>query len=265
MLPSPEWLRTVRQPFFHFPRACKNKKNNVPLQAKPIHLQNHMKKIILIATFFCTTVTFCLAELHVEPLNIKLTEYNLDSLKQQTADSKLYIQTMETLLKQIQNDKERLSLAANGLKSEKQRYKTEDKLLKTKNKQIDSQEKVYKQELKIHQKDRKALEKQRKELMKSNAIDARTQQAQMQEYTRRENRLNQAENNCNIKIFQLQKDREQLKNELIGLAEFKYEIQMKETELKQLQSTNKYQSDNLKSNIKAEKAALKSAQKNKSN
>ncbi|MCM1035675.1 MAG: hypothetical protein NC038_08580 [Paludibacter sp.] len=224
-----------------------------------------MKKYTFLTALFCTAATLCMAELHVEPINITLTEYNLDSIRLQAADGTMYISALEMLQKQVLNDKDRLSLAITSLKAEKQRYKNENSLLNTKKKQIDSQEKIYKKELKLHKNDRKTLEKQRKELMKNEAIDARTQQAQMQEYVRRENRLNQAESDCNTKIFQLQKEREQLKNDMISLAEFKYEIQNKENELKQLQSTNKYQQDNLKSNIKAEKAAQKAAKKNKTN
>lgn len=203
---------------------------------------------------------WCLA-LNVTPINVELVAFDLDSLRIQTETTANYISEMELLRSRVKQDKERLEAVAQQIKLEKQRYKAESKLLKEKEKQINAQEKVYRSELKLHKADQKAIEKERKALLKNETLDSRTQQLQLQDLSRRESRLNQDVNACNKKILDLKSQRETLKNELIALAEFNYEIQTKETAYKQLVATNVYQDKILKSQISSEKKALKNSKK----
>ncbi len=209
---------------------------------------------------FLLSVRFCMA-LHVTPLSVELVSFDLDSLRLQCETTQEYITQLEVLQSRVKSDKERLNAEAEQIKLENQRYKSEMKLLKEREKQLKAQEKVYESELKLHKADQKALDKERKVLLKNKTLDPRSQQLQLQDLSRRENRLTQDINTCNKKILDLKTQRETLKNDLIALAEFNYEIQTKTSELKQLETTNVYQTKSLKSRIAVEKKILKNAGK----
>ncbi len=220
-----------------------------------------MKRTIILTTLaLCLTAQLSMA-LNVTPINVTLITYNLDSLRAQSVTTQDYIAQLENLQNAVDADKDRLDLVDDQLKLEKKRYKAESKLLKDKDKQIKAQEKVYKAELKLHKSDKKALEKERKAILKNELIDSRTQQSQLQDVARRENRLSQDINACQKKMLELKTQRETLKNDLIALAEFNYQIQNKTSQLKQLRNTNKYQIKSLKTAISAEKKALKENKK----
>lgn len=215
---------------------------------------------ILTALAFLLSVQFCMA-LHVTPISVELVSFDLDSLRLQCETTQEYITQLEILQGRVRTDKERLYAVSEQIKLENQRYKSEIKLLKEKEKQLNAQENVYKSELKLHKADQKAIDKERKTLLKNETLDPRSQQLQLQDLSRRESRLTQDINTCNKKILELKTQRETLKNELIDLAEFNYEIQTKTSALKQLENTNVYQSESLKNQIAVEKKALKTTAK----
>lgn len=206
------------------------------------------------------SVEFCMA-LHVTPINFELISYNIDSLRAKSTNARDFITQLELLQNAVKADKDRLDGVSDQIKLERKRYAAESKILKEKEKQIKLQEKGYKAELKLHKTDKKSLEKERKAILKNETLDSRSQQSQLQDVSRREQRLTQDINACQKKMLDLKSQRETLKGELISLAEYNYGIQNKVNLLKQLRNTNKYQMKHLKGIISAEKDALKNATK----
>lgn len=206
------------------------------------------------------SVEFCMA-LNVTPINFELVSYDIDSIRAKSADSRDFIAQLEIVQNSVKADKGRLDVVSNQIKLEKRRYVAERKVLKEKEQQIKLQEKGYKSELKLHKTDKKSLEKERSAILKNETLDSRTQQAQLQDVSQREQRLTQDINACQKKLRNLKSQREKLKDEMISLAEYNYEIQNKENAFKQMRNTNKYQTKHLKGIISTEKDALKNAKK----
>lgn len=193
----------------------------------------------------------------VNPITLKLTSFSLDSLNKAFPNIDDYIVVVQDLQQTLKHDKEYLNGIASELKQEMAQYKAECNMLKDRQRQINAQEKVYKSELKMHQSDRKLLEKQRKEVRKNEVLDASTQRKQLDELTHREARLDRAEQECNKKLFDLQKEREVLKNDMIQNADYNYALQQKSSQLKALIAENKTQMQQVANAVKAIKNALK--------
>lgn len=222
-----------------------------------------MKKSVLLTTVALITLATAIAENaapRVIPLNITPVTYNVDSLKALAAlDTNLYLAELERIQLQLKAEEQALKMAQHNLKAEQAHHKSQTNILKERQKFLKQQDKVYDKELKLHQKDRKELEKQRKAMARNSTIDARVQQQSLREMDMREQRINAAETHLSQKVNALNQQHEQLKNDMIALAEFKHSLQLKEIEIKNLQNNNKLRFSTIANEIKNIRTLLKAS------
>ena len=194
---------------------------------------------------------------NVTPINVKIVDFNLDTIRQQSGSDEQYGINLEGIGRQVKADKESLNLAVKTAKSERNYYKTQVKLNKQRKKQLATQEKVYKSQEKADKKAQKAIEKQRKALLKESALDQQTLADNSAALDQQEARLRDNERERDHSMQDIKRDREVLKDDMIALSSYELDLKDKEAKLKNMQETNKLQDKMIKNEIKATKAKIK--------
>ncbi len=214
-----------------------------------------MKKTLFVLACLCMSIVAKAQK--VVPLNITLVEFSIDSLQTVHSDPNALLGELVSLLQQAKEDQTEIELAKNQIKSEKAYYKSYNKILKDRQKQLTSQEKGLRKELKIHEKDRKKIVKEQKSLREDHSLNGELLQKSLGAIDARLNRIRQAEEICQGKIMKLNEQFDKLKNEMIQLAEYQYQIQTKENKLDALETRAKLNVSILEHEIKNVKTRLK--------
>lgn len=214
-----------------------------------------MKKIVLLVAVLAMSIS--MSAQTVSPLNVRLTEFNLDTMRIYAESPEALQQNLLNLQRAIEGDKDAIALAKNTIKSEQAYYKNQVSLHKDKEKQLKSQETFYKKEDKNAKKERKAIEKERKAFNKNTTISQDMVDRNIRALNDRVARLDQDANIRSQKLMNIQKERDNLKNDMISMAEYNYALQTKQTELKNLINKNKLDAANVKTELKSVKAQIK--------
>jgi len=195
---------------------------------------------------------------HVNPLNIKLAEFNLDSMRMQYVNqTELYHTELQHIILLQEADTKAIKEAWKELKDEKAHAKDVAACLKEVNSSVSNLEKSAQKEIDVIKSMIKTIEKQQKNLRALQKLNSDTRDAyneylvgekqyldnMLDELTARQKNLSDALNGAQV----LQSN----------LDAFNLEIQQKELDLKQLEATCKARVETIKAEQKIVKAMLK--------
>lgn len=212
-----------------------------------------MKRTIIFSVLVMLTAT--LSAQHVTPITLRLTEFNLDSLRAQYSGT-LYLSELQRLDRLMKDD-------TKALKDAQTQFKAEKDYQKQMTSYIDQSEKAFKNLQTLSQKEldelkklRDQVEKQQRVLNSTNQLneETRSKSADMLQTQRRG--LDATINATTSRQAQLAGHSTQLQQMRTDLMVFNHELINKETDLKQLETTLKSRRDIIKSetkNVKAQK------------
>ena len=215
-----------------------------------------MKKSILALAVLAMSMG--LSAQHVSPLNIELVQFSLDSMRTQYANNLAMYKSELQRIQDVQDaNKKALSDAAKELKDEKIHAKDVAAYLKQKESTYTSLLKLY-----ISEQDklcdmRETIEKQTTRIQKTTRLTSETRDNNRKELEAEKSNIERSIKEVEGRLKNIAKIIEKLPDEQEALAAFNLEIQNKETDLKQLQATQKTNASTIKAELKTVKAAIK--------
>lgn len=192
---------------------------------------------------------------HVTPITLRLTEFNLDSLRSQYSGT-LYLSELQRLDRLMKDD-------TKALKDAQTQFKAEKDYQKKMSAYIDQTEKTFKNLQTLSQKEldelkklRDNVEKQQHALNSTNQLNEETRSKSGDLLLTQRRGLDAIINATTSRQSQLAGHSTQLQQMRTDLMVFNHELINKETDLKQLEATLKSRRDIIKSetkNVKAQK------------
>lgn len=210
-----------------------------------------MKKTIILALFAMLTVS--LSAQHVTPLNIKLTEFNFDSLRSQYQGQSylLELQRLENLMK---DDAKKLKDIQNQLKAEKDFQKQMMSYVDAAEKSFKNLQDYSQKELDELAKIKENADKQLRLINSSSLLNEETREKALDQLQGQRRGLDGAINATSNRQTQLANHPVQLQQMRNDLNVYNSEIINKEADIKQLEALLK----NNRESIKAEMKIVKS-------
>lgn len=215
-----------------------------------------MKKSILALAVLAMSMG--LSAQHVSPLNIELVQFSLDSMRTQYANNLAMYKSELQRIQDVQDaNKKALSDAAKELKDEKIHAKDVAAYLKQKESTYTSLQKLYNSEQDKLCDMRETIEKQTTRIQKTTRLTSETRDNNRKELEAEKSNIERSIKEVEGRLKNIAKIIEKLPDEQEALAAFNLEIQNKETDLKQLQATQKTNASTIKAELKTVKAAIK--------
>lgn len=215
-----------------------------------------MKKSILALAVLALSMG--LSAQHVSPLNIELVQFSLDSMRIQYANNLAMYKSELQRIQDIQDaNKKALSDAAKELKDEKIHAKDVAAYLKQKESTYNTLQKLYNSEQDKLCDMRETVEKQTTRIQKTTRLNSETRDNNRRDLEVEKNNIERSIKEVEIRLKNIAKIIEKLPDEQEALTAFNLEIQNKETDLKQLQATQKTNVNTIKAELKTVKAAIK--------
>jgi len=215
-----------------------------------------MKKSILALAVLAMSMG--LSAQHVSPLNIELVQFSLDSMRTQYANNLAMYKSELQRIQDVQDaNKKALSDAAKELKDEKIHAKDVAAYLKQKESTYTSLQKLYNSEQDKLCDMRETIEKQTTRIQKTTRLTSETRDNNRKELEAEKSNIERSIKEVEGRLKNIAKIIEKLPDEQEALAAFNLEIQNKETDLKQLQATQKTNVSTIKAELKTVKAAIK--------
>lgn len=215
-----------------------------------------MKKVFFVIAF--AALTLGMNAQHVAPLNIQLTEFNLDTLRVKFVnDKQMYSTELQHIVLLQEAEQQAIKEAWKELKDEKAHAKNVASCLKDVNSSITNLGKSAEKEIDVLKGMIRSIEKQQKDVRGLKKLKAETRDEYI-EYLETEKRY------LNAMLDNLTSRQKELSNALTGaqvkeaaLSAFNLEIQQKELDLKQLETTSKARAEQIKAEQKIVKEMLK--------
>jgi len=215
-----------------------------------------MKKVFFVIAF--AALTLGMNAQHVAPLNIQLTEFNLDTLRVKFVnDKQMYSTELQHIVLLQDAEQQAIKEAWKELKDEKAHAKNVASCLKDVNSSITNLGKSAEKEIDVLKGMIRSIEKQQKDVRGLKKLKAETRDEYI-EYLETEKRY------LNAMLDNLTSRQKELSNALTGaqvkeaaLNAFNLEIQQKELDLKQLETTSKARAEQIKAEQKIVKEMLK--------
>ena len=215
-----------------------------------------MKKVFFVIAF--AALTLGMNAQHVAPLNIQLTEFNLDTLRvRYVNDKQMYSTELQHIVLLQDAEQQAIKEAWKELKDEKAHAKNVASCLKDVNSSITNLGKSAEKEIDVLKGMIRSIEKQQKDVRGLKKLKAETRDEYI-EYLETEKRY------LNAMLDNLTSRQKELSNALTGaqvkeaaLNAFNLEIQQKELDLKQLETTSKARAEQIKAEQKIVKEMLK--------
>lgn len=215
-----------------------------------------MKKVFFVIAF--AAMTLGMNAQHVAPLNIQLTEFNLDTLRvRYVNDKQMYSTELQHIVLLQDAEQQAIKEAWKELKDEKAHAKNVASCLKDVNSSITNLGKSAEKEIDVLKGMIRSIEKQQKDVRGLKKLKAETRDEYI-EYLETEKRY------LNAMLDNLTSRQKELSNALTGaqvkeaaLNAFNLEIQQKELDLKQLETTSKARAEQIKAEQKIVKEMLK--------
>lgn len=215
-----------------------------------------MKKSILALAVLAMSMG--LSAQHVSPLNIELVQFSLDSMRTQYANNLAMYKSELQRIQDVQDaNKKALSDAAKELKDEKIHAKDVAAYLKQKESTYTALQKLYNSEQDKLCDMRETIEKQTTRIQKTTRLTSETRDNNRKELEAEKSNIERSIKEVEGRLKNIAKIIEKLPDEQEALAAFNLEIQNKETDLKQLQATQKTNVSTIKAELKTVKAAIK--------
>lgn len=215
-----------------------------------------MKKVFFVIAY--AALTLGMNAQHVAPLNIQLTEFNLDTLRvRYVNDKQMYSTELQHIVLLQDAEQQAIKEAWKELKDEKAHAKNVASCLKDVNSSITNLGKSAEKEIDVLKGMIRSIEKQQKDVRGLKKLKAETRDEYI-EYLETEKRY------LNAMLDNLTSRQKELSNALTGaqvkeaaLSAFNLEIQQKELDLKQLETTSKARAEQIKAEQKIVKEMLK--------
>lgn len=215
-----------------------------------------MKKVFFVIAF--AALTLGMNAQHVAPLNIQLTEFNLDTLRvRYVNDKQMYSTELQHIVLLQDAEQQAIKEAWKELKDEKAHAKNVASCLKDVNSSITNLGKSAEKEIDVLKGMIRSIEKQQKDVRGLKKLKPETRDEYI-EYLETEKRY------LNVMLDNLTSRQKELSNALTGaqvkeaaLSAFNLEIQQKELDLKQLETTSKARAEQIKAEQKIVKEMLK--------
>ncbi len=215
-----------------------------------------MKKLFFAFAF--AAMTLGMNAQHVAPLNIQLTEFNLDTLRvRYVNDKQMYSTELQHIVLLQDAEQQAIKEAWKELKDEKAHAKNVASCLKDVNSSITNLGKSAEKEIDVLKGMIRSIEKQQKDVRGLKKLKPETRDEYI-EYLETEKRY------LNVMLDNLTSRQKELSNALTGaqvkeaaLNAFNLEIQQKELDLKQLETTSKARAEQIKAEQKIVKEMLK--------
>lgn len=215
-----------------------------------------MKKVFFVIAY--AALTLGMNAQHVAPLNIQLTEFNLDTLRvRYVNDKQMYSTELQHIVLLQDAEQQAIKEAWKELKDEKAHAKNVASCLKDVNNSITNLGKSAEKEIDVLKGMIRSIEKQQKDVRGLKKLKPETRDEYI-EYLETEKRY------LNVMLDNLTSRQKELSNALTGaqvkeaaLNAFNLEIQQKELDLKQLETTSKARAEQIKAEQKIVKEMLK--------
>ena len=215
-----------------------------------------MKKIIFALAL--AAISLSMSAQHVAPLNIQLTEFNLDSLRIKNAtDQPTYATELQHIALLQDAEMQAIKEAWKVLKDEKAHAKNIAACLKEVNGSISNLQKTAEKEIDVLKNMIKTIEKQLKNLRTLSKLAPETRDSYSDYLTAEKRYLETMLDEVTARQKNLMEAQDGAQRIQADLNAFNLEIQQKELDLKQLETTCKARTEQIKAEQKIVKAMLK--------
>ena len=210
-----------------------------------------MKKSILFALMLMLVSP--MSAQHVTPLNVQLTNFNLDSLRSQYSGQS-YLLELQRLEKLMKDDTKSLKDAQSQLKAEKDFYKQMTSYVEKSESSFKNLQALSQKEQDEFGKLKENAEKQLRNLNSTSLLNSETRTKVIDQLQTQRRTMEAAINATTNRQSQLANHPVQLQQMRTDLMVFNNEITNKETDLKQLETTLKQRREIIKGEMKNVKA-----------
>lgn len=190
---------------------------------------------------------------HVTPLNVQLTNFNLDSLRSQYSGQS-YLLELQRLEKLMKEDTKSLKDAQSQLKAEKDFYKQMTSYVEKSESSFKNLQSLSQKEQDEFGKLKENAEKQLRNLNSTSLLNSETRTKVIDQLQTQRRTMEAAINATTNRQSQLANHPVQLQQMRTDLMVFNNEITNKETDLKQLETTLKQRREIIKGEMKNVKA-----------
>ena len=190
---------------------------------------------------------------HVTPLNVQLTNFNLDSLRSQYSGQS-YLLELQRLEKLMKDDTKSLKDAQSQLKAEKDFYKQMTSYVEKSESSFKNLQSLSQKEQDEFGKLKENAEKQLRNLNSTSLLNSETRTKVIDQLQTQRRTMEAAINATTNRQSQLANHPVQLQQMRTDLMVFNNEITNKETDLKQLETTLKQRREIIKGEMKNVKA-----------
>ena len=190
---------------------------------------------------------------HVTPLNVQLTNFNLDSLRSQYSGQS-YLLELQRLEKLMKDDTKSLKDAQSQLKAEKDFYKQMTSYVEKSESSFKNLQALSQKEQDEFGKLKENAEKQLRNLNSTSLLNSETRTKVIDQLQTQRRTMEAAINATTNRQSQLANHPVQLQQMRTDLMVFNNEITNKETDLKQLETTLKQRREIIKGEMKNVKA-----------
>lgn len=211
-----------------------------------------MKKTIIFALFIMLMLP--LSAQHVTPLTVKLTDFNLDSLRA-VYSGQSYLLELQRLDRLMKDDTKALKDAASQLKAERNLYKQMMSYIEKGEVSYKNLQALSQKELDEFAKLKENAEKQLRTLNSSDEINQETRSKMVEQLQLQRRGLEAAINATTNRQSQLANQPVQLQQMRTDLMVFNNEMTNKETDIKQMEATLKSRREIIKAETKNAKAS----------
>lgn len=194
---------------------------------------------------------------HVTPITLKLTEFQLDSLRMQNEDPAQLLIHLDYIQKGQKQDAEALKKIQKELKAEQELHKNVAACIKSADATLKNLEKYYESESKELDKIKSTMEKQQSAVRKSAEINDETRNAYNDRINAELKLIKDEEQNLLLRKQTLAASRAAWRASEAKLNTYSLELQQKANDLEHLQATQKAETETIKNEVKVVKQAQK--------
>lgn len=198
---------------------------------------------------------------HVNPLQITNVEFDLQTLRQESADLAAYTYALQHIRLEQESVGKQLKEAEKELKEEQKHLKSLKECQKSSEKAVKSLRKSYESERKTLNSLSRTYSKYATTARRSNRLEENTRDGFLDYIAMRQATVEYMERSLKERIEYLDSQGENLKHGIEVQQQFELELKQKELDLKQLQETHRSRTDIIKAELKSVSAQMKAADK----
>lgn len=214
-----------------------------------------MKKTLLFAAF--VAVSMCAIAQHVTPVTVKLTEYNLDTLRQAYPAPADYLVEVSKIQVALETNGKELKAVEKELKDEQNHLKNLQTGCKDAAKSLATLEKLYTQEQKTLTQMQKTTNDQYQKAMKNDKIERSSKNMFLDMMEAQKENVDYSLREVDGRLRAVMDSKERLTKVDASVTNYEQEVRTKEIDLKQMIANHKTLLDRIKVEVKTTKAQVK--------